>query len=136
MLTSGAATDATLARLSHVPGLDVVRALAGFPGKPDKYIDLLTRFVESHADDIARLNACLASGDLTAAQRLMHTLKGTGGTLGADHLVATAASLESVLRSSPDRSTSEEDFLIRLEAVSLALASLVAALPPRSAGSP
>jgi PAS domain S-box-containing protein len=86
MLTSGAATDATLARLSHVPGLDVVRALAAFAGKPDKYLDLLTRFVESHADDIARLNACLASSAFQQyLYNLVYTCHSANATDEGDH---------------------------------------------------
>jgi HPt (histidine-containing phosphotransfer) domain-containing protein len=109
--------------------MNVARGLTVLSGKADKFLALMKRFVETHADDVTRLAAALDSGDTAAARRLAHTLKGTGATLGADLLAAQAESLEGVLRANPDGGLRVEEIRPELEAIRQALAALAAALP-------
>ncbi len=81
----------------------------------------------SHADDMTRLAESLAAGDHVTALRLAHTLKGTAATLGVDYLSAKAASLEALLRASP-QAPDGEALRLEMEAISLALETLAAAL--------
>ena len=99
---NAAPTDAALlARLAETPGIDVERGQAALRGNTAKYLALLGRFVDAHAEDMTRLQAALAQGDQGGAQRLAHTLRGTAATLGADQLASTVQRLESALRASP-----------------------------------
>ena len=95
------ADAALLARLAETPGVDVERGLAALRGNSAKYLALLGRFVDAHAEDMTRLQACLAQGDHATAQRLTHTLRGTAATLGADQLASMTQRLESALRAPP-----------------------------------
>ena len=91
-------TEAALVHLSTTPGFNTERGLATMRGNANKYLNLLSRFVEAHAGDMAQLAQSLAQGDQVTAVRIAHTLKGTGATLGCDHLSAEAAKLETILR--------------------------------------
>ena len=54
------AAQSTLARLASLPGVNVARALRLLSGKAEKYLDLLARFVASHAQDMSLLaTSCL-----------------------------------------------------------------------------
>ncbi len=122
--------EAALARLASVPGLNVDRGLAVLRGKAAKYLDLLSRFVESHADDMTRLAASLAEDDPATAQRLAHTLKGSAATLGAERLAKMAQGLEARLRKPRDASIRNDEICAEMEAINLEITALAAALPP------
>jgi HPt (histidine-containing phosphotransfer) domain-containing protein len=115
--------------------MDVARGLSVVRGKTDKYLKLLQLFVESHAEDMTQLAARLAAGDLTAARLLSHTLKGTGATLGANHLAAKAARLEGLLRARQNdpnehARTDEIEIELEIEAIRQEITALAAVLPP------
>ena len=128
-----------LTRLATLPGIDVPHGLSTLRGNSDKYLALLERFVESHTDDMAKLAASLTNGDRTTALRLAHTLKGTGATLGADHLAAIAGHLESVLsadQKAPTATIHLDDIRSDMESISLELSLLSTALSARPAATP
>jgi CheY-like chemotaxis protein/HPt (histidine-containing phosphotransfer) domain-containing protein len=85
-------------RLMRIPGLDAHQGLTLLRGKADKFAHLLSQFATSHEQDMARIDASLASGDLTTAQHLAHTLKGSAGNLGARALSQAADGLLTALR--------------------------------------
>jgi PAS domain S-box-containing protein len=130
------ATEAALTRLAGVPGIDVVQGLASLRGKAEKYLDMMRRFVESHADDVTQIAACLANDDHAGAQLLAHSLKGLAATLGVVHLAGIAADLERRLRTNPTGSVHGADIRAELDAMRLQLKALAAALPeePEVAG--
>ena len=127
------ATEAALARLAVLPGFNVVRGLALLPGKPEKYLNLLVRFVESHVDDMSRLNASLADGDHAKVRIIAHTLKGTAATLGADSVAAQAARLENAALGSGSGALRRDDMLNEMEIISREFAALAAALTAKAA---
>ncbi len=118
-------TDALLARLASVSGLNVTRGLTALRGNTGKYLELLHRFVANHADDMQRFTASVVEGDRVSALRHAHTLKGAAATLGAERLAEKAQQLETTLRSSPDSAELNGN----MEAVRRELAALSAALP-------
>ena len=128
-----AETAAALAQLSAVPGLDVARGLAVLRGKSAAYLRLLREFVATHAEDMARLAACLAAGERLEARRLAHNLKGAAATLGAGRLADKAASLETILRTREDAALGDGDLRPSIDAVAAELAALAAAMPPAGA---
>jgi signal transduction histidine kinase/DNA-binding response OmpR family regulator len=117
------AAEAHLQRLRAIPGLDLDAGLKPVRGNVDRYIRLLQKFVDSHADDIARVQVALAEGDLQGAGIAAHTLKGLAATLGASQLRAAAAALEDAIRHDHHRAIPE--LLQHAETELLALASAV-----------
>lgn len=91
-----------VARLTRVPGMNVAYGLAALRGNAGKYLELLRFFVELHADDMARLDACLVTGDRDGAAHLAHTLRGSAAMLGAQRTAEMAARVEDALRATSD----------------------------------
>jgi CheY-like chemotaxis protein len=109
-LPAHADNQALLAALAGVPGLEAAKGLAVLRGKGSKYLDLLHRFVVSHANDMAQLTAACAEGDHTAARRMAHSLKGAAATLGAVRLADLARDLEAMLAGDPPPATGDALF--------------------------
>jgi CheY-like chemotaxis protein len=78
-------------------GVDITAALNRLGGNQDLYQRLLRMFVNDLADIPAQLAACVARGEAQAAMRVLHTLKGQAGTMGAMALSAEAADGEKQL---------------------------------------
>jgi signal transduction histidine kinase/DNA-binding NarL/FixJ family response regulator/HPt (histidine-containing phosphotransfer) domain-containing protein len=126
----GSVSAAALMRLNSLPGLNLTRGLSALRCNAGKYLDLLGRFVELHVDDMVRLSASLIDGDVETAHRLVHTLKGTAATLGADRLATLSGSLEKRFRSNTEGTVHLEDIGSEMDAISDELMALAAALPP------
>jgi PAS domain S-box-containing protein len=122
-------SEATLALLSRIPGVNVTRGLAALRCRTDKYISLLERFVAAHAEDMALLAAHLAEGDSVAAVRVVHTLKGTGATLGLDRLAVLAGGLEQAIRSGQARGPDDDGIDAEIGAVAQEFLALKAVFP-------
>jgi two-component system sensor histidine kinase/response regulator len=116
-------------RLSHaagrseIAGLDVADGLNRVAGNMKLYRSLLGQFVEQQADAVSAIHASLAREDFASAERLMHTLKGVSGNLGAKALSGLAAELEGSIR---DRNTRSLE--AGLSGTALELARLVEAI--------
>ncbi len=82
---------------SSIPGLDIKGGLRRVLGKTDMYLSLLHKYVDSHKDDISKLERLLGSGDYETGERLIHTLKGVSGTIGALEIQEMAAEIEIAL---------------------------------------
>jgi two-component system sensor histidine kinase/response regulator len=117
------------AALRAVAGLDVVAGLGRVLGRWPAYEDLLRRFIAGQAGAVQEARAALAAGDTGRAERAMHTLRGTSGSIGAGDLARRAGEAEQVLR----QGARESELLASLAAVDAALrplqAALTAALP-------
>ena len=122
------ATTAALARLAGVPGMNMARCLVSLRGNGEKYLTLLAQFLELHEQDMTALTASLEAGDHDAALRIAHSLRGTAATLGADHVAAPAAELESMLRADPNGNIPADEVAPHMNAIRLEIAALGAAL--------
>ncbi|MBS7791385.1 PAS domain S-box protein [Roseococcus sp. SDR] len=91
---SSAPRPATAA-LPVVAGLDMAAGLKASNGQPRLYRRVLEIFL--HSTDVAALQAGLVAGDVAAARRAAHSLKGAAATVGATTLRDGAASLEADL---------------------------------------
>jgi signal transduction histidine kinase/CheY-like chemotaxis protein/HPt (histidine-containing phosphotransfer) domain-containing protein len=120
-------------RLAELPGFNLANGLIVLRGNSDRLIELLGRFVVEHAADIDRLPELFAA-DPAGAIRLVHTLKGTGATLGAERLAEVARYIEATLRATPGDSLRIEDLSADFESVrtEFALLANALALPPPS----
>jgi PAS domain S-box-containing protein len=116
--------------LRSVAGLDVEAGLRRVLGKWPAYEDLLRRFSAGQADAVQEARTALAAGDTVAAERAMHTLRGTAGSIGAAEVARRAGEAEQALR----QARPQPDILASLAAVEQALrpllAALATALPP------
>jgi two-component system sensor histidine kinase/response regulator len=83
-----------------VSAIDVKAAIQRI-GDEDVYFDVLQVFADGHANAVDEAQECLrvSAGD---AERVMHTLKGIAGTIGAHELQQLAARSEAVLREQDD----------------------------------
>ena len=80
-----------------IPEFDLAAGLRALRGKPARLAHLLSRFAGDHGDDGALIATQLATGDLKAARRSAHTLKGLAATLGLSGVRAHAEQLERLL---------------------------------------
>ncbi len=96
----GIAADDTdgAAPLPDIPRLDASLGLRRVLGKKDIYLSLLRRFVSGQKSAFPAFEEALARDDRDAAERLIHTLKGVAGNIGATALQESAALLETALR--------------------------------------
>jgi signal transduction histidine kinase/CheY-like chemotaxis protein len=123
--TRGAPARARADTLPVIAGVDVAAALNRVSGKRELLWRLLADFRTRNADAGARLAALFASGDLTAARDLAHTIKGAAATLSAQRIADAAAAIELAARAG----TTPTSTLAELNA---ALAELVAAQLPQA----
>ena len=79
-------------------GIDVEAALGRSCGDWNRLLAMLTRFAASQHDMVATIRADLADGRTDDALRHAHTLKGLGGTIGAQALQQSAAATEQCIR--------------------------------------
>ena len=79
-------------------GLKVAKALLRLGNNEALYLRLLTLFQANQSQTESRLHALLAQENLAEAHRLVHTLKGIAGNLGAQMLEEAARKLEDQLR--------------------------------------
>ena len=125
--------EAALGRLAGMPGVNVERGLSALRGNTGKYLELLQRFVDTHADDMTRLAAILANDEHAgseSARLLVHNIKGTAATLGIEHLSTMAEKLEAVFRASRSEGIVVDDIRPEMEAIHVEFSELAALLPP------
>ena len=75
-------------RTKASPGLDLATALARLGGNERLLRSVAAEFVRDYADCAAQLRREVADGNLDAARRLAHTIKGVAGNIAADPLTA------------------------------------------------
>ena len=92
------APNEAVAELAAVPGLDLAQGLAMTEGDAVLYRRLLDLFVDTHAQDPARLAEAMAARDLAQVKALAHGLKSSAAAVGATVVAATATSLDAELR--------------------------------------
>ena len=81
----------------RLPGIDLEQALVRIGGNKKLLRRLLLEFVEDHRHADVALAAALSDRDTALARRLVHTIRGVAGSLGAVDLAAVAGELEQTL---------------------------------------
>jgi len=114
--------------LADIAGLDSALGLRRVMGKAPLYLRLLRLFATTHASTVDEITKALKAADWATAQRLVHTLKGVAGNIGASALQARATELEKALEATISGQTSLETIHTPLAASGSMLAALVAAL--------
>ncbi len=138
-ISDPAAIEALITKIHEIPGIDTKAGMATMRGKPDKYLDLLIKFIVHHRDTSTLLRTTITAGDNPTATRHAHSLKGAAGSLGLNSLRSAAAELEAALREnqSPEQTTPLlshlEETLCSLINALLAILASNASLPPVAA---
>ncbi|TAN51871.1 MAG: response regulator [Methylococcaceae bacterium] len=83
--------------LPMIDGLDVASGVTLVGGSRRFYLKLLEEFAVFSVDAVERLRADLAAGRSHEAERLVHSIKSSAGSLGAAQIYATAQMLETAL---------------------------------------
>jgi len=131
---SAGSTPGALALLAAIPGMDVSQGLQLLRGNSARYLDLLRRFVVAHADDMAKLDGCLRTGDTAQSVLIVHSLKGVAAMLGVQHLSAQAGALEQVLQDAPaDARHSMQGEMARITQAFAGLQQVLATTAPAAA---
>lgn len=78
--------------------IDVNDGIERVMGNRDLYGRMLRRFRSNYQEGALAIRTALAERDSTLAHRLVHTLKGASGMIGAHRLLELASELEEVLR--------------------------------------
>jgi two-component system sensor histidine kinase/response regulator len=88
--------------LHEQAGINVVSGLAHVSGNEGLYRNLLLKFRNKALSFEGKFNEFFLSGDSESALRLIHTLKGNAGTLGAESVYKKAQGLEGELKKAPE----------------------------------
>jgi HPt (histidine-containing phosphotransfer) domain-containing protein len=84
--------------------LDVNDGIERVMGNRDLYSRMLRRFRSDYQDGVLPIRTALASNDQALAHRMVHTIKGASGMIGAHRLHLRACQLEEAIRmGAPDQ---------------------------------
>ena len=72
--------------IPEIAGLNIESALARMNNKKKLYLSILEKFYNNNQNIIAEIKITLEKEDYETAKRLIHTLKGVSGNIGADSL--------------------------------------------------
>ncbi len=118
--------------IPDISGIDTGDGLRRTGGKPAFYVDLLRKFARDTRGTVERMASAWREGRRAEAQRIVHTLRGQAGSLGAHMLAEAATQVDAALAGSADESV--EDLLARLhEVLAQQITDIETALAPESA---
>jgi HPt (histidine-containing phosphotransfer) domain-containing protein len=101
-----------------LPGINAAPVIKRMRGNVQAYRRLHGLFCQQFQDSASSLQLALETGDLEAARRLAHTVKGAAGTIGADELSAVSARLEELFnQGNPNFNQLVADFEMALKLV-------------------
>ncbi|MBV1777234.1 response regulator [Burkholderiaceae bacterium DAT-1] len=105
----------------QVPAIDRNAGLKSVDGQEEFYRRILESFRKRQTNVMGEFGAMLADGHLAEAQRIMHTLKGSGATIGASTLSKLAGDFEVAIRENW-----QDQFAQQLDLVSAELSRVIA----------
>jgi polar amino acid transport system substrate-binding protein len=88
--------------LPEITGLDTEAGIARIGGSIKSYRKLLQKFADNQAGAVVDIKTAHDLDDAETAVRAAHTLKGVGGSIGANELQRLGAELETVLKNTPE----------------------------------
>ncbi|MDL2209261.1 response regulator [Desulfovibrio sp. OttesenSCG-928-O18] len=95
--------------LPDLPGLNVEAALSRLNGNTELYLRILRQFLRTQAGAQEAYAQASESGETAAKRRIVHTLRGLGGSIGATILATAAVGLENVLETENSADTAEAE---------------------------
>lgn len=109
----------------NIPGIDLAQGLARVDGNSMLYTRILQMFITDYTSISHRIETALNNNDLKSVKRLVHTVKGVAGTIGAQSLAKAALTLEQ--STNKEKQTYEE--LIQFDKVLQLTISSLTTLP-------
>ena len=117
------------ASFPDIPGIDVADGLRRMLNKAALYEKVLRDFHARFLGEPDRIRQALAGGERDTAARMAHSIKGTGGTIGAKELYQLAKNLEEAIKAAlPDQPEKLAACESELDKV---LNGIAATFPPR-----
>ena len=81
----------------QLPGIDMAASLKRVGGNRKLFEKLLREFYQDYRNAVTTIREDLGSGDLERGSRMIHTVKGVAGSLGANDLQQAANDLEAAI---------------------------------------
>jgi len=110
--------------LSSIDGLDTQIGLQRMMNKPNFYMTMLHKFLDSNGSFASELSARLAENDTSSAHRMVHTLNGLAGNIGATRLQSLTGELAAILKTPIHQAQSQPMVDKVLEALQALLSAL------------
>lgn len=110
--------------------IDINDGIERLMGNRELYGRMLRRFRKDQQRGIEPICEALAAGDMILAHRLVHTLKGATGMIGAQRLHAHACDLEQAIRTETDTQDAVAQLRQEFEKVIQLLDVLLTGSPP------
>ena len=85
-----------------LPGLDIRDAMKRFMGDPHFMADTMNNFVSANQETAVQIRALAGTDNRDELKRVVHTLKGLAGNVGAVELNAACKQMEELLRDNSD----------------------------------
>jgi len=95
-------------RIPDIPGLNIESALGRMNNKKKLYVSILEKFYNNNQNFISELKVTLDKGDHETAQRMIHTLKGVTGNVGADSLHKSTKIVETSINEKDSKKIEDE----------------------------
>lgn len=83
--------------IPNIPGLNIESALGRMNNKKKLYLNVLEKFYTNNLNFVQEIKTTLGDEDYETAKRLIHTLKGVSGSIGADTLHKVSKSVEETI---------------------------------------
>jgi two-component system sensor histidine kinase/response regulator len=109
---------------ANIDGLDISNGLRRMLGKKSLYLSMLRKFVAGQKSTPAKIINALDSEDWSTAERLVHTLKGVSGNIGATGMQQLAGNIEVAIKARSSR----EEINVWIEELTVALESIISQL--------
>ena len=109
-----------------IAGIDTSLGLKRVGGKRERYESLLRKFAERQVGAAEAIRVALSVGDVSAAEREAHSLKGAASTLGAAALAEQAAKVEVAINTGQNVDEALESLALALSAAVEAIRSAFA----------
>lgn len=119
----------------YIEGIDLRVGRSRLMGSDSRYARYLRLFAEQNIELPLQLQTALDARDLTTAQRLAHTLKGSAGQIGAEQVRGAAEAFEKAVTDGASTATLTEMVSTITEVLILTVNGIYAALPAQSAPS-
>ena len=93
--------------IPDIPGLNIESALGRMNNKKKLYLSILGKFYTNNQNFINEIRTTLVNRDYENAKRLIHTLKGVSGTIGADSIHKSSKLVEDCIEGKDEEKIQE-----------------------------
>ncbi|MGL1901636.1 MAG: PAS domain S-box protein [Fibrobacterales bacterium] len=99
----------------EIEGVNTVEGIIRVAGNRELYYSLLKKFIDNNRNFVNDITRTIDSGDIDAAEKLAHALKGVAGNVGAEQLFNKVRILDDALKGSSTDSDGIRSYLDSVE---------------------